>query len=166
MIGLTCSWAWSMGPVLSPSCLCVLTSQIVKRRRGAEPVSISFFLSIISCLPLCVYFSPRSLCPLSLMTNLSAAPVVVESGCSACEWMRCTVFFFLYENISVCPAQCLRSCSISHQFLIWTQMEGFLFGWCRREGSLHFASLHSVVPFWKSLRLETWCHAVLLTSAL
>lgn len=104
MIGLTCSWAWSIGPVLALSCLCVLTSQIVKRRRGAEPVSISFFLSIISCLPLCVYFLSLSFCLLSLMTNLSAAPVVVERGCSACEWMRHTVFFLLWKHFCLsCP---------------------------------------------------------------
>lgn len=82
MIGLTCSWAWSMGPVLCPSCLCVLASQIVKRRRGAEPVSISFFLSIISCLPLCL-FSP----PLSLPPFIDDQPV--SSSCCGRKWMLC-----------------------------------------------------------------------------
>lgn len=156
MIGLTCSWAWSM--VLCSLLLVCVSSPPRLSRGGGElslSASLSFSLLFPAFLSVSIFPPALSLCPFSLMTNLSAAPVVVESGCSACEWMRCTPFFFLYESISVCPAQCLRSCSISHQFLIWTQMEGFLFGWCRREGSLHFASLHSVVPFWKSLRLET-----------
>lgn len=47
MIGLTCSWAWSIGLTRSPPPLCVLTSLIAEGRRGAEAVSFSFFPSIL-----------------------------------------------------------------------------------------------------------------------
>lgn len=117
MIGLTCSWAWSMGPVLSPSCLCVLASQIVKRRRGAEPVSISFFLSIISCLPLCL-FSP----PLSLPPFIDDQPV--SSSCCGRTWMLCmwvnevhSLLFSVWKHFCLsCPVfkKLLNFSSVSH----------------------------------------------------
>lgn len=55
MIGLTCSWAWSIGLVCSPPPLCVLTSLIAKGRRGAQPFSLSFFPSILSSFPLSIH---------------------------------------------------------------------------------------------------------------
>lgn len=82
VIGLTCSWAWSIGPTRSPPPpLCVLTSLIAEGRRGAEPVSLSFFLSLRSFLSSSLYPFP---CLLSLMTNLA-----VSGSCCGRLWMLC-----------------------------------------------------------------------------
>lgn len=106
MIGLTCSWAWNIGPTLSPPPpLCVLTSLIAEGRRGAEPVSP--FLSLNSFLPssLCLFLSfYLSLCLLSLTSNLSEAPVVAGCECSACHWMIHSAFYSTMKaSLSVHP---------------------------------------------------------------
>lgn len=102
MIGLTCSWAWSIGPTLLFLLLPSVSSPPWLPRGGGE-LSLTAFLFLF--LFLSILSLSISLCLLSLMTNLSAAPVVPGCECSACDWMIHSVLH--HESISACPLSAL-----------------------------------------------------------
>ena len=134
MIGLTCSWAWSRGPRLCPPPpLCVLSPLIADGRRGAVSPFLSLSLSVLS--PLVLSLS-LSLCLLSLMTNLSAAPVV--KALHGTEWYT-QCFFPPPSWKHLCPVKCLGN-PFSHHWQCPTQIEGFVFG-DEGESSLCFTEL-------------------------
>lgn len=162
MIGLTCSWAWSIGLVRSPPPLCLLTSLIAEGRRGLSlSASLSFPLFFPPFLSRSI---PLSLCLLSLMTNLSAAPVVAGCEYSACDWMTQICFFTMKASLPVQWAF-LRRSPFSHQWQCQTQIEGFVFS----DTLLHcvqwvlselFALRHLVlrsVPYIRAL-MSQWPH--------
>lgn len=85
---------------------CTLSSLIAEGRRGAEPVSRSFFHSILSFLPLSIF----SLSP-SLSASFHWWPNCQQlllwqavKALHATEWYTvCFFFFFHYKSISFCP---------------------------------------------------------------
>lgn len=98
MIGLTCSWAWSIGPILStPPPLCVLTSLIAEGRRGA--VSQCFFLSVLSLNPFLSFSTSFHWWPTCQQLLLWQA----VNALYVTEWYT----VFPHESISSCPVSAL-----------------------------------------------------------
>lgn len=163
MIGLTCSWAWSTGPTLSPPPpLCVLTFLIAEGGGGEE--------GSWTCHPLfsfSLFFPPV----LSLSISLSLPPFIddqpVSSSCRGRLWKLC---MWLSDTHCFPPWKLLFSSTEGFIRHLWSATTtnpnwGFVFGG-DGEDSLDFASVRSVALLWNSLHWGTWCNAAFLRSRL